>query len=156
MTASGAERPVAAVIAVTIRAGQVLLVRRHYRPNAGLWGFPGGKVELGESVLRAAERELREETGVWARPCRAFDAVDVIGEGRPPAYHYLLVAVLMNWQAGEPSPADDVEEAAWFDVDALPQPCSPNVERILATARRVLASEDPRQATSVCTGSRER
>jgi len=151
MTGAGAERPVAAVIAVAIRAGQVLLVRRHYRANAGLWGFPGGKVELGESVLAAAERELREETGVIAGARRAFDAVDVIGEGRPPAYHYLLVAVLMDWRTGEPSPADDVEEAAWFEVDALPQPCSPNVARVLGAARRALASDEATLAASACT-----
>ncbi len=40
-----------------------MLVRRANPPDAGLWGFPGGKIEFGETVKDAAMRELREETG---------------------------------------------------------------------------------------------
>lgn len=134
-------RPVAAVIAVTWREDEVLLVRRHNPPNAGLWGFPGGKVEFGEPVLDAAERELAEETGVRATARCVFDAVDVIGEdsGAGPEFHYLLVAVLMDWRAGEPVAADDVDEAAWFRWNILPRDnLLTNVSRIAWRARGLL------------------
>lgn len=131
--------PTAAVIAVVVRDGHVLLVRRRNRPNAGLWGFPGGKIEYGEAVLAAAERELREETGVTGRARYAFDAVDVIGAGSPAGYHYLLVAVLVDWVEGEPRADDDVDETAWFPLDALPDARAANVDRVAEHARSLLA-----------------
>jgi ADP-ribose pyrophosphatase YjhB (NUDIX family) len=130
--------PVAAVIAVAWNAGRVLLVRRHRAPNAGLWGFPGGKIEHGEPLLRAAERELAEETGLRGTARQAFDAVDVIGDGAPPAHHYLLVAVLVDGADGHPVAADDVDEAAWFDPEALPQPQVADLGRVLAKARGLI------------------
>ncbi len=140
-------RPVAAVIAVTWRGEEVLLVRRHNPPNAGLWGFPGGKVEFGEPILVAAERELLEETGVRGEARAAFDAVDVIGErgGHVPGYHYLLVAVLVDWRSGEPVADDDVDEAAWFRWDALPDGLLANVVRVGERARSLFAPDTARR-----------
>jgi 8-oxo-dGTP diphosphatase len=58
--------------------GRVWLLRRGFEPSAGLWTFPGGFVDLGESVEQAARRETREEleidvrltglVGVYSRP----------------------------------------------------------------------------------------
>ncbi len=56
--------PVLGVIAVVLRGDQVLLVQRGKAPDRGLWAYPGGAVNWGEPVARAALRELREETGV--------------------------------------------------------------------------------------------
>ncbi|MBR5382969.1 MAG: (deoxy)nucleoside triphosphate pyrophosphohydrolase [Clostridia bacterium] len=51
--------------AVMIRDGRVLLARRSPgQKNAGLWEFPGGKVEKGESDAECLAREIREEFGV--------------------------------------------------------------------------------------------
>ena len=52
--------PVAAAIPRD-EAGQIWLLRRTLHEGAGLWTFPGGYVELGESVQDAARRETREE-----------------------------------------------------------------------------------------------
>jgi ADP-ribose pyrophosphatase YjhB (NUDIX family) len=41
--------------------GRLILLRRGFDPGAGLWTFPGGFVDLGESVEDAARRETREE-----------------------------------------------------------------------------------------------
>jgi ADP-ribose pyrophosphatase YjhB (NUDIX family) len=51
-----------AVCAVFDAAGRVLLQRRGDREKP-VWGFPGGAVELGESMDEAAVREVREKTG---------------------------------------------------------------------------------------------
>tara|TARA_R110000787_G_scaffold281671_2_gene393136 strand:- start:13084 stop:13377 length:294 start_codon:yes stop_codon:yes gene_type:complete len=69
-------RPVVATITAVFRNGQVLLVRRANPPDSGRWGFPGGKVDLGESLEEAAIRELSEETGIKATAERIFTAVD--------------------------------------------------------------------------------
>ncbi|MFX6119029.1 NUDIX domain-containing protein, partial [Acinetobacter baumannii] len=58
------ERPIPATIAVVLRDDRVLLVRRANPPDAGRWGFPGGKIERGETIAEAAIRELMEETAV--------------------------------------------------------------------------------------------
>ena len=54
------------VIAAVISRGDELLVcqRPHHKRHGGLWEFPGGKCEPGESDADAARRELREELGV--------------------------------------------------------------------------------------------
>lgn len=54
------------VIAAVVSCGDRLLVcqRPHEKRYGGLWEFPGGKCEPGESITAAARRELREELGV--------------------------------------------------------------------------------------------
>ena len=56
-------KPVAAAIAVD-DDGRVILLRRGFDPGQGLWTFPGGFVDLGESVEDAARRETEEELGI--------------------------------------------------------------------------------------------
>ena len=138
------ERPIPAALAVVRRGTQFLLVRRQNRPNAGLWGFPGGKIELGESVMEAAVRELQEETGVEAAARDTLTSVDVIIRGQDDAleHHYVLIAILCEYISGEPLAADDVSEAEWFDYEAIlanPDAQSPDVGRVArqAMARRL-------------------
>ncbi|SFE37994.1 mutator mutT protein [Phytobacter palmae] len=113
--------PVAAVLGVIVHESRVLLVRRSNPPDASFWGFPGGKIEAGETLEQAAIREVKEETGLrvicQARdvPLEAFD-YDATGELR---YHYLLIPVVCAWQGGEPVAASDVFDARWFDSGAL-------------------------------------
>ena len=126
----GAGWPVAAVLAVVPRGEEVCLVRRTNRPDSGLWGYPGGKIEPGEAVLDAAARELHEETGITARPERVLTALDIIR----PGFHYVLIAVACRWDAGEPVADTDVDEAAWVpvtDIRAARLPMSDRVVTVL-------------------------
>lgn len=128
-------RPIPAVLAVILRGPEVLLVRRANPPDAGLWGFPGGKIEPGETLARAAEREAREETGVRCRAGSAFAALDAFHrEDGALRAHYVLVALACQWLGGEPAAADDALEAAWFPLAALPGARSVDVDRIAALA----------------------
>lgn len=114
-------RPVAAVLAVVIHEGQVLLVQRANPPDAGLWGFPGGKVEYGEPLMQAAERELLEETGVSATAQAVIGAVDVLDRSDDGTLrqHFILIAVRCNWQSGTPLAADDALDARWVALDGM-------------------------------------
>jgi len=123
--------PRLSVLAVMTRAGaagiEVLLVRRANPPQAGHWGFPGGKVEWGEPVSLAALRELYEETGVTGTNPRVIEAVDLV-EGN---HHHVMIAVRLDWRAGEPMARDDALDARWADPAALPQPLCPDVARVI-------------------------
>lgn len=127
------QRPILGALAVVARDGKVMMVSRGKEPNRGMWGFPGGHVELGETGLEAAARELQEETGVVALPRRYLGNVDLIEtDGDHVRYHYLLVAVLCDWQSGEPVAADDAEDAAWLTPAQMADlPMSPNVDLVL-------------------------
>ncbi len=134
--------PKLAALAVVRRGDNLLLVQRRNPPDAGLWGFPGGHVELGETALAAAARELHEETGVVATPETYLTNIDVIlpGDDGQVQYHFLLAAVLCRYVSGKPQARDDVSDAGWFTLDDILGPhlsCSAHVDRV---ARMALAA----------------
>ncbi len=115
------ERPVPAVSALVFRDGSVLLVKRRDEPTRGLWSPPGGSLELGETVEQAAIREALEETGVAARPVRVADVRDIVlrdAAGRVQ-WHYVVIAVLCEYDSGEPFPASDAENARFIPLQEL-------------------------------------
>ncbi|WP_201833245.1 NUDIX hydrolase [Microvirga zambiensis] len=113
--------PIPAVIAVVVHEGHTLLVRRANPPDAGLWGFPGGKIEFGETVKAAALRELLEETGVAAEAQDVITTLDILVQDPTGAtrQHYILIAVLCRWISGDPVAADDALDARWFAIAEL-------------------------------------
>lgn len=132
-------RPTLAALAVVLHQGRVLLVQRKNQPDAGLWGFPGGHVEPGETALNAAARELLEETGVRARPLRYLDNIDVILRGPDGSlrWHFLMAGVLCDYLEGVPTAADDALAAAWqptSDVLSRSLPLSQHVDDLLRLA----------------------
>ena len=133
--------PLPGVLALVVRDGRVLMVQRAREPDRGKWGFPGGLIELGETVAAAALRELREETGLSAEAGGIIDVFDVItpDEDGRVRYHFVLNVVVCHWLAGEAVAADDAEAVGWYslaDIDDPALPCSRNVGRL---ARMVLA-----------------
>lgn len=139
---SGA-RPQVAVLAVTRRGGRLLLAQRRNPPDALKWGFPGGRVELGETVVEAAQRELAEETGVVGAPRGVLTALDSIfrdPEGRLQ-FHFVLIVVLLDWRSGEGAPADDVAAVEWLTLDDLLRGDRPMSRDVVAVARLALAAE---------------
>ena len=131
--------PRLAALAVVIHDDRVLLVRRRNEPDAGLWGFPGGHVEPGESCGECAAREAAEETGVIVHPRGLLTTVEVVRRGgsHGPGFHFVLAAVACNHVSGEPEAADDVSNARWVpiaDVLAGQLPLSRHVEAVVSLA----------------------
>jgi len=115
--ASGAypSQPQVAVGAVVIHEGQVLLVRRGHAPAVNQWAIPGGRVELGESLQIAAEREVREETGVRivaGEVIFVFDVIDRNADGRV-RFHYVIVDLEARYLEGRVAAGGDAVEARW-------------------------------------------
>ena len=125
--------PIRAVLAVVMRGDQVLLVQRRNPPDAGLWGYPGGHIEPGETPEAAAMRELREETGVRAEVVKLLEVIEVRQEG----FAFDLMAFACRHIAGDPVAADDVDDAAWVDIAdvfAHARPMSRDVDKVLRRA----------------------
>jgi 8-oxo-dGTP diphosphatase len=108
------------VNALLLRGSTVLLAKRSPRRRAypGLWSFPGGHVEQGESLPEALGRELQEEIGVVPTN---YKLVGTIADPNAPAdapitYHMYAVAA---WRGGEPTMAgDEHTELRWFGAAA--------------------------------------
>jgi len=113
--------PKAAVGAVVIEEGRILLVKRKYPPKKGNWAIPGGSVNLGESLQAAAEREIMEETGLIIEakePVYTFDLIEHDSKGKI-LFHYVVVDLLAEYVSGDLHPADDVSDARWFNPDEI-------------------------------------
>lgn len=103
------------------QGGAVLLVRRGTPPFQDEWAVPGGRVDLGETLAAAAEREVREETGVTIRagdPVYTFEHIERYDDGAVK-FHYVVVDLQGEYVAGEPQAGDDAREAAWVPFDAM-------------------------------------
>ncbi len=112
------EHPIIGVAAVVLHNGQVLLVQRGREPAKGLWGLPGGMLELGESLAEGVRREVREECGV------EIEVGPLVGVFQPmlrdPAgrlrYHYVVLDYLASYVSGELRAADDADDVRWVEV----------------------------------------
>ena len=113
--ASARRHPRPAVGAVVFKAGRVLLVRRGYPPAKGQWAIPGGKIELGETLQEAAQREIREETGIVIRaraPVYTFDTIEYDARGRLQ-FHYVIVDLAADYVGGRLRSGSDARDARW-------------------------------------------
>lgn len=129
--------PKVGVIAVVWHQQQVLLVKRKHAPHAGHWGFPGGKLEWGETMSAGAARELQEETGIVASMESPFACYDVLAEEAGElAHHYVMVVVRGHYQSGTPVADDDAEAVAWFSPDDLPSPLCPDLAEIITRSQK--------------------
>ena len=114
-------RPRVAVGAIIFKENHVLLVLRGKPPAQNLWSIPGGSVKLGETLQQAAEREIREETGLNIRahePIYTFDVVDRDDNGNI-RFHYVIVDLLADVVDGTLRPGDDALEVRWVSSKAL-------------------------------------
>lgn len=100
--------------------GKVLLVKREKAPFKGLWCIPGGKVEFGESLQQAAEREILEETGIVIKagePIFSFDIIETQNVERP--VHFVVIDLIADYVAGDIRPGSDALDVDWFGRDDI-------------------------------------
>lgn len=110
---SGPETPKLMVDVVIPAEGGIVLVRRGSEPFKGRWALPGGFVEVGETVEKAAIREAAEETGLVVELSRL---VGVYSEpDRDPRGHNVSVAFLARPVGGELRASSDASEVAVLD-----------------------------------------
>ena len=106
--------PKVTATAVVEREGNVLLVRRGTEPGMGLWSLPGGYVDRGEVVERAAEREVMEETGLTVK------VTGLVGVFSETGHPVILVTYDSQIVGGSLKPGPEVLELDFFSMDGLP------------------------------------
>ncbi len=121
-----------AIIELVDRPGRpIVLIERHNPPYG--WAIPGGFVDVGECLERAAVREAQEETSL------IVELVTLLGiysdPERDPRGH-TVTAVYVARARGEPRAADDARQVAIHDPDRLPQPLAFDHALVLADYRR--------------------
>ncbi|MGN6375085.1 MAG: (deoxy)nucleoside triphosphate pyrophosphohydrolase [Sphingomonas sp.] len=119
------------VVAVALRnaSGKLLVQQRPAgKPLAGLWEFPGGKIESGEAPEVALARELREELDIAVLP-QALLPAGFASEPLGERHLLLLLFLCSSWQ-GEPR-ALDGQTLAWVDANQLEDLPMPDADRVL-------------------------
>ena len=118
-------RPMVTADIVVFLKGQgktkALLIKRAKEPFKGSWVFPGGFLELDEELADGAARELAEETGLVGVKLEQMHTFGTCG--RDPRGRVISIAFVGTVTPDKATikAGDDAAEAAWFDIDQLPE-----------------------------------
>lgn len=117
---------VTSVVAVIINDDQeVLLTKRNIPPFQGEWVMPGGKIDLGEPIIKAIEREVMEEVGLQVEVVDLLDVFEHVTPG-DDNYHFIILYYLCRpLYCDIRHNQDEVVEARWVaqqDLSALKMP----------------------------------
>ena len=99
------------------RRGRILLMRRAIEPRYGAWTFPGGFMEIDESVEECAAREAEEETGIKVR---ILDLVGVYSRPGPEGPGIVSIVYRGRVTGGRVNVGREALEARWFRPDEIP------------------------------------
>ncbi|EKE75993.1 NUDIX hydrolase [Gallaecimonas xiamenensis] len=115
---------------------KVLLVKRASHPDKGLWGLPGGFIDLEQDrdLEACAQRNLEAKTGVRAPYLEQLGGVGNASRDKRGWSITLAFYALMPCRQGL-TQASTVEEAAWFALDALPLPLAFDHQQLIALAQ---------------------
>ncbi len=115
----------------------VLLIKRKYDPFQGKWAIPGGLVLENESLEKAVERELEEETGVkvdYLEQLYTFGEVNRDPRNRVVAVAYYGLVKKSDFHLYA---STDAEDAKWFNWDELPPVAFDHAEILDAAIKRL-------------------
>lgn len=120
------ERPSVTLDSIVLRTPsleypEVLLIKRKNRPFAEQWAFPGGFLEMQETPLSGAMRELNEETGLVGLPLKPLFACGAPNRDPRGRCITMVFACLVKDAPQTPKGADDAKEARWFSLKKLPE-----------------------------------
>jgi 8-oxo-dGTP diphosphatase len=131
--------PLSAVSAAIFHDGRFLLVRRGRAPAKGLYAFPGGRVEEGESLADAVRREVMEETGATLAGVDHMVDLDIAAEDDTGRIEFVLSVHVAGFAGGEIAPGDDADAVAWLTVEEMAG--LPLAGSVLEIARQIAEEE---------------
>jgi len=127
--------PLVTVDVIIECGGGIVLVRRKNPPHG--WALPGGFVDPGESVARAACREAKEETGLEVELSELLGVYS--DPKRDPRGLYTCSTVFIARAGGQPTGGDDAAEARVVALEALPDDIAFDHATIISDYRRLRA-----------------
>jgi 8-oxo-dGTP diphosphatase len=132
-------RPILAASVAVFREGRVLVGRRARAPLAGRFSLPGGVVEVGETLIEAALRELFEEVGVEAEIIGFNRHVEpIVRENGRVRAHYVIASFVGRWTRGEARVSKEIDAVAWIEPGASASLLTtPELGEILESAARI-------------------
>jgi 8-oxo-dGTP diphosphatase len=110
--------PQLAVSAAIFRDDKVLLVRRARSPADGFYSLPGGRVEFGETLHAALNREVIEETALKIEIAGLAGWREVL-PATSRGGHYLIMSFAARWIAGEVVLNEELDDFRWLAPDAI-------------------------------------
>ena len=106
--------PKLAACAIVEKDGKILLTKRDLRPRKGKWALPGGHVDRGEVVEKAAIRETEEECGIKAR------ITGLLGLYSNAGQTVALAVYLAEFVSGKLAARDEIQEAVFLRPEEIP------------------------------------
>lgn len=125
---------------VDARARVLLAQRPPGKPMAGLWEFPGGKIQSGETPEAALARELDEELGI-AVAADGLRPLAFASHGYETFHVVLLLYLCRQWR-GEPVPREH-QALAWAAPHELAAFAMPPADAPLVAALRQALVREP-------------
>ena len=130
--------PQLAVSAAIFRTGNILLVRRARFPAKGFYSLPGGRVEFGETLHAALNREVAEETGLKIEIIGLAGWREVV-PGADGGGHYLIMSFAARWTDGEVTLNDELDDFRWLAPDEIGElKLTVGLTEVIQSARRLL------------------
>ena len=122
--------PQVTVGVVVLRKGrdnklEAMLVERKNDPAKNTFAFPGGRLDLGESLQECARREVKEETNIDLDPSFPLTHVTTIDhisldEDKKVKYHYVIVEFVgLRSESSVEIPGDDAKSIAWSTLEDI-------------------------------------
>jgi 8-oxo-dGTP diphosphatase len=106
---------------ITGNRKEILLVRRNNEPFKGMWALPGGFVRMNETLVRAARRELNEETGLEIGSLEQFHTFDKVD--RDPRHRTISIVFTgrIEQDVVKITAGSDAGDVNWFPLAQLPE-----------------------------------
>lgn len=113
-------RPLVGIGIMIFKDKKILLGKRKGSHGEGEWASPGGHLELNESFMKCAKREILEESGIKIRNIKFQFLANVKKYNK----HYVHIGLIADWKNGIPKvlEKDKVENWNWYSLKKLPKP----------------------------------
>lgn len=132
-----ATQPIRAVSAAIYHEGRFLLVERANPPAQGLYAYPGGRVEQGETLEQAVRREVIEETGALLSDIQHLVDLELASETESGRIEFILSVHKAGFAGGKIVAGDDAAAAFWFTIEEMV--ALPLAGSVLEIAQQIVA-----------------
>ncbi|HBT20896.1 MAG TPA: NUDIX hydrolase [Peptococcaceae bacterium] len=132
--------PIVGVGGIILKDQAILLVKRGQPPSKGMWGIPGGCLELGESLKEGVAREVMEECGIRVEVGEIFDVFETVVRDDKGSiqFHYVLIDFFAYPIGNEElHPGSDVMDCRYIPLNELQKyDLTPGVKKLLTDPKR--------------------